>query len=388
MIDNRIRYSLNDIAVVPNFKSTISSRKECDTYYRSTTKLPLFNAPMNNIINDENWKAFDNVGINVVIPRDDEKIPYEIRKERWEKFWNEGIFVSMSMNEFKEYFLKYSFDRDHKIRKVCIDIANGHMMSLIDMCKYAKQLYQSDLILMTGNIANSETYCEYAMAGIDYVRCGIGTGSACTTSSNSAIHYPMASLIDECKKYQQEILVSIEQNKDFPTSYISAPKIVADGGFGNFDQIIKALALGADYVMCGKLFSQCVEACAEITADKDFRYPEEIGKVIMHHNIIKKPYERTDFIVELMSQGYLFTRDYYGMSTKRAQKEMGGPGNKTAEGIAMKIPVKYTIAGWIDNFKSYLKSAMSYTGFKTIEKFIGGPKCILISNNSYSAYFK
>lgn len=388
MIDTRLRYSLNDIAVVPTAKSEISSRKECNTYYHSTVKLPLFNAPMNNIINDENWKIFDNAGINVVLPRDDEKIPYAERKDRWEKLWSEDIFVSMSMNEFKEYFLMHSFERDYKIRKVCIDIANGHMTSLINMCSHAKQLYQNDLILMTGNIANPETYREYAIAGIDYVRCGIGTGSACTTSSNSSIHYPMASLIDECKKYQQEISVSMEQDKDFPSPYKSVPKIVADGGFGNFDQIIKALALGADYVMCGKLFSQCVEACTGITTDKGFRYPEEIGKINMYHNVIKKPYEKADFAVELMNQGYSFTRDYYGMSTKRAQKEMGGAGNKTAEGIAMKIPVKYTIAGWIDNFKSYLKSAMSYTGFKTLEQFIGGPKCILISNNSYNAYFK
>ena len=32
---------------------------------------------------------------------------------------------------------------------------------------------------MAGNIANPDTYYEYAKDGIDYVRCGIGGGSAC-----------------------------------------------------------------------------------------------------------------------------------------------------------------------------------------------------------------
>jgi isopentenyl diphosphate isomerase/L-lactate dehydrogenase-like FMN-dependent dehydrogenase len=34
-------------------------------------------------------------------------------------------------------------------------------------------------------------------------------------------------------------------------------KIVADGGLQNYDYINKALFLGADYCMCGRLFSQC-----------------------------------------------------------------------------------------------------------------------------------
>lgn len=370
----KIRYSLNDIVVTPAITSNINSRNECDTYYYDTNKLPLFVSPMNNIINDENWKYFSNEGINVIIPRDNESLPYQERKTRWEEFWNNDIFVAMSLKEFSEYFILNKFEPDNKIRKVCVDLANGHMKSLTDMCRDAKSIYGKNLVLMTGNIANPETYIEYAKAGIDYVRIGIGTGVICTTAANSSIHYPMASLIDECKKHQQEISVAIEQNDNFPTPYKSAPKIVADGGFNNYDQIIKALALGADYVMCGKLFAQCVECCTNIISDTEV--------------IIAEPYKKIDAVLDMMAKGHSFKREYYGMSTRKAQKDMGGNGNKTAEGILIKIPVKYTVAGWTDNFKSYLRSAMSYTGFNTIESFIGGPNCILISNAAYHAYFK
>ena len=390
MLVKETLYTLNDIAVIPAATSNISSRSECNPEYEFNQMLPLFVSPMNNIIDDNNVDIFSAAGVNVIAPRDDENIDYEVRKNRWEIMWAKGVFVGMSMKEFDKYFIEDADSIDmSKYRRVCIDLANGHMESLLTMCKIAKDYYKEHLILMTGNIANPETYRDYAKAGIDYVRLGIGSGSICTTAANSSIHHPMASLIDECKKIKNEIEIFVEQKDSYSTEYKSVPKIVADGGFTNFDQIIKALALGADYCMCGKLFAQCIEACTEVVADKEFVFPEEENDFILKkHNTVKKPYERTDFILDLIKRGYKFERDYYGMSTKRAQRSMGGKGNKTAEGITTRISVNYTISGWIDNFKSYLKSAMSYTGFRRIEDFIGGPVCKIQSTNAYFAYFK
>lgn len=390
MLVKETLYTLNDVTVLPASISYIKSRQECNPFYSNSSFLPLFVSPMNNIVDDNNIDAFLDAGVNVIAPRDDEQLDYTIRKERWENLWDKDVFVGMSMKEFEQYFMTNASTVDtSKCRKVCVDLANGHMNYLISLCKFVKDYYKDRVIIMTGNIANPETYKEYAIAGIDYIRLGIGTGSICTTAANSSIHHPMASLIDECKKIKNCVEVELEQKDKHNTYYSSAPKIVADGGFTNFDQIIKALALGADYCMCGKLFAQCIEACHEIVADKEFIFPEEENDFILKkHNTVKTPYERKDFVLELIGKGYKFTRDYYGMSTKRAQREMGGKGNKTAEGITTKIPVKYTVAGWIDNFKSYLKSAMSYTGFKNIEEFIGGPICKIQSTNSYTAYFK
>ena len=390
MLVKETLYTLNDIAVIPAVTSDISSRNECNPEYEFNQMLPLFVSPMNNIIDDNNVDIFRAAGVNVIAPRDDENIDYEVRKNRWEIMWAKGAFVGMSMKEFDKYFIEDVDSIDmSKYRRVCIDLANGHMESLLTMCKIAKDYYKEHLILMTGNIANPETYRDYAKAGIDYVRLGIGSGSICTTAANSSIHHPMASLIDECKKIKNEIEIFVEQKDSYATEYKSVPKIVADGGFTNFDQIIKALALGADYCMCGKLFAQCIEACTEVVADKEFVFPEEENDFILKkHNTVKKPYERTDFILDLIKRGYKFERDYYGMSTKRAQRSMGGKGNKTAEGITTRISVNYTVSGWIDNFKAYLKSAMSYTGFRRIEDFIGGPVCKIQSTNAYFAYFK
>ena len=385
-MENDILRTLNDVTVIPAAVSSVESRSECSPVYKNGMS-PLFVSPMLNIINDENFHCFLESKINVVLPRDDERKPYGERFDRWEKYWHK-VFVALSLKEFEDCFLRYDNTVLTSKTYVCIDIANGHMKKLIDLCVAAKNKYGENLVIMAGNIANPETYFAYAQAGIDYIRCGIGTGSICTTAANSSIHYPMASLIKECKWRKDHVMVDIETVHH--TKYKSAPMIIADGGFTNFDQIIKALALGADYCMCGKLFAQCIEACTSMIADKDFMLPSEknVWPQSPLHTTVRKPYENVDFVLELMERGYNFHRDYYGMSTKRAQKEMGGKGNKTAEGIAIQIDVHHTVAGWMDNFNSYLKSAMSYTDFRNLEDFIGGPRVEPISANAFYAYFK
>ena len=68
--------------------------------------------------------------------------------------------------------------------------------------------------------------------------------SGCLTSANTGVHFPMASLIYECYQYKKK------------ESYNT--KIVADGGFRNYDDIIKAIMLGADYVMLGGILNKCL----------------------------------------------------------------------------------------------------------------------------------
>ena len=224
------------------------------------------------------------------------------------------------------------------------------MKKLIDLCSQCKNKFGGQVILMTGNIANPLTYEEYAKAGIDFVRCSIGTGSVCITSANSGCHMPMASLLQRIG----DVKYNIQRSMDYcrvtstPCEYKSLPLIIADGGFNNFDQIIKALVLGADYVMLGKLLSQTTIACGtQVKGD----------------------------------------RVYYGMSTKRAQVELGSTVPKTAEGIEIRVPITTTLEGWVDNFIHYLQTAMSYTNSKSLND-LNSAKWELISPNARQSYLK
>ena len=341
-------YSLQDITLIPAEISTISSRSECNPYYKNG-KLPIFVAPMSQILNENNWKTYDKY-VNTIIPRN---IPLETRLELSTK-----TFVALSLDEFQN---RFCFEQElSETHYILVDVANGHMQKLIEACTLAKVFYGDKLVLMAGNVANPATYYEYAKAGIDYIRMSIGSGSQCTTA-NTGIFYPMASLISNTRQHRARVIDYIECGD---TKYKSVPKIVADGGFDTFGDIIKALALGADYVMCGKIFAKSVEACGPIlTQIKPMNY-DVLKDGPFDEWIRTQKIERIKFL-----ECY---REYYGMSTKRAQIEFGKEGVKTEEGVASVIRIEYSLEDWIQRFTDYLKSAMSYTNHKSVDTFVGG----------------
>ena len=360
-------FSLDDIVLIPQVLSNIEHRSQCSPYIREHSllpgagvKLPLFTAPMSCVISPDNYQEFIKNNINTIIPRN---IHINTRLKL-----AKDTFVALGLEEFRTLIQEETLP--YKMF-ILVDIANGHMSELHTLAHKAKKKFGDTMVLMIGNIASPETYIAYSMIGVDYVRCGIGTSPVCTTSANSGIHYPMGSLLTGIR----------EQKLYYAGRDIKFAKIVADGGFSNFDQIIKALALGADYVMLGKIFAKTVEACGIISSAV---YPNK-------EELLNKP---QDFDTKMRESGintirfYECTREYYGMSTKRAQVEFGKEGNKTAEGISSIVLVEYTIRSWVDNFKHYLRSAMSYTDSVDLEAFKKNATYKLITPNARIAYYK
>lgn len=385
MIQEKTFYSLQDISIMPAYITEINHRAECNPY-NDDNKLPIFVAPMSSVIDLNNAKIFAFNKLNVVIPR---TINLEDRLNVCEEY-----FIAVGLDEFENKILTLNLE-DRKPIKICVDVANGHMKKLIDLCAYAKNRFGNKIIIMAGNVANPLVYYNYAYAGIDYIRLSIGSGSACTTAANAAIYTPMASLIDECVSIKK----IVERDR---RNYKSIPKIIADGGFNNYDDIIKALALGADYVMCGKIFAQCEEACGEKL--QKFLYSDGTYKYLNYYDAIKaKAYmNKANYFsnalsakidINKTSEPYPITafneiyRNYYGMSTKKAQKEMGKENLHTSEGIEKMVTVEYSLLGWIDNFIDYLRSAMSYCNATTLDAFKTA-KIIKITNSARNSYFK
>ena len=338
-----MKFDWNDISIVPETLSSISSRKEVDPAYSG--KLPIFTAPMDKVIDETNVNQFVENNINVCLPR---HVKYEVVK-------NEDYFYSYGLDEIIEILDKKS----QLPKRILIDVANGHMQKLYDTAKKIKQTYGDKIELMIGNIANPDTYKKYCEIGVDYIRVGIGGGSACTTSANVSIHYPMASLISECAY--------------FKSSFENPTKIVADGGFRNFSDIIKALALGADYVMLGGIFNKCLDSCGE-TFMKDSQ----------------SQYYQVDFLkaINAFDAGVDVYKYYRGMSTKEVQKSWNRSELKTGEGITKYNKVEYTLEGWCENFTDYLKSAMSYCDSRNLNEFIGEVRYEIISQNSFMRFNK
>lgn len=180
----------------------------------------------------------------------------------------------------------------------------------------------------------------------------------CSTSYLSGIHMSMDKLIKRTYKNKQYV-------EEHYTQFKSIPKIVADGGFQSIRQIIIALALGADYVMLGQMMAATEEACGEVVWYKEW------NTRIMQASDEKKPY-----------------RIYYGMSTERAQKEMGHSKVKPAEGIEKFVPIKYTIKDWVKEFVRIISSTMSYCNTTMLEDFIGKVQVEKASDGEYMSYEK
>ena len=342
-MDIKMKWDLNDIVLIPSEKSYVNSRSSCSCKYNKTM-LPLMASPMDTVVSTDNYLEYISKKIMPCLPRGN-----YISRYRGKHFQSYGLQEIEYQLNSEDNNINYFYH--HK--NVLIDIANGHMAKLLPLIKEIKEKYPH-IILMVGNIANPETFINLGMVGADYVRCSVGTGAGCTTAANVSINYPLGSLISECYELRKQ--------------YDLKTKIVADGGMKNYSDIIKALAIGADYVMIGSLFNKAIESAG-------FNY---LWKIKINNNIAKT----------LWKWGFPVKKKYRGMSTKAVQRSWGKSKLVTAEGITKYQKIEYTLGHWIENFEDYLKSAMSYCNATTLEDFIGKAEYIFITDASRKRFEK
>jgi IMP dehydrogenase/GMP reductase len=348
---NDLKFDLNDIVIVPAKSSDINSRRECIVYncFNNADVLPLMASPMDTVVSPNNYKSFIRQGIIPCLPRtiNPENVPIE-KNRYFQSFGLCDIESQLKLNFDRKYDdnisdIEFAF---YNYPNVLIDIANAHMSKLISIIKEIKKRWP-DINLMVGNVANPETFANLGKAGADYIRISIGTGAGCTTAANVSINYPMGSLISECRK--QKIQLGLWNTY-----------IVADGGMKNYSDVIKSLGLGADYVMMGSTFNKAIESAG-------FNYLYGI-------KISPKTAET------LWRWGFPVKKKYRGMSTKAVQRNWGRSQLVTAEGITKYQNVEYTLEQWTENFKDYLRSAMSYCGAKRLDNFIGNVQYVFITD--------
>ena len=331
MVLEKIKYHYNDLGIVPAAISDISSRKEVNTYLEDGS-LPVFTAPMSTVVSEKNWNIYHENNIIPIIPRN---VDFKTRMGLLKQFQ----WVAFSLKEIDEF--KLMGDGQYK---VCVDVANGHMKCLYDKIKELKTKYPN-FIIMTGNIANPETYYAISKMNeefygthkvllVDYLRFNIGSGSGCITSTCCGVHYAPASLIAD----------SLSLKEVYGLKH--TPKIIANGGIRGYSDVIKALALGSDYVMIGSLFARCEESSAE--------------KI----NVLDKKYAV-----------------FYGMASRDGQRDLN-LNSKTPEGMVKRLEVNNTIPNFSKELHDYMASAMSYCGCKTLGDFIGKQKLVVNSTNS------
>lgn len=329
-------YSFDEICLLPKAISNINSRKEVNPFYGD--KLPIFVAPMTCLIDKNNIETFQNSKVTPIYP-----IFYKETIEERLKNANNS-WVAVSLKEFKEYFVYNPLPKRKAPYKILIDCAQGHIESIFTYSRKAKEYYGTELVIMAGNIANPAAYEEYCIAGIDYVRVGIGGGNGCITSVLTGMHASLPYLLTETIKERMKIYDKIIRYPEESKKYLTITYIIADGGIDSFSKIMKSLALGADYAMLGSMFANCEESRL-----KGIYYGQasESGQIDRFGKVINEP--------EGCSRNYLITTDLNSFTNK---------------------------------IENVLRSTMSYAGAKTLKNFIGKVNYEIQTINEFNSYNK
>ena len=227
---------------------------------------------------------------------------------------------------------------------VCIDVANGYMQKMISFCKKVRERYPK-LIIIAGNVATSEMTQEYIInGGVDIVKVGIGPGSACLTRMKTGVGVPQLSAIIDCAD----------------AAHGCGGFIIGDGGITCPGDMAKAFGGGADFVMCGGIFSG---------------HDENPGKIV----------EVSSSSGEIKKYKY-----FYGMSSELAMKKHYGEmaTYRASEGRVIKVPYKGKLADTVLDYLGGLRSTCAYINAYKIKHL---PKCctfILVSQQLNTHFVK
>jgi len=348
----------DDIALIPAEKNNgvgkynFSVTDDLD----HSNSLPIFASPMDSIVSENNWNVWSDNGIKPVLPRTTD---INIRLEGCQY-----IFAAFSLKEVQQHFLSRKRNSSLQFR-ICIDPGNGHDVKIFELGKALKAMYGPQINLMGGNIGHPKTYTEYCKTGFDYVRLGM-TGGSLVDQSSHGFHYPQASLIIDTFGVKNTALAGLKHTK-----------IISDGGIESPVDILKAIALGADYVMIGKEFAKLVEASGPILRKTEEGILEPIENSEIISGLSKE---------ELGLSGFL--RTYSASTSLEMQAKRGGyedihdwlgvPGRKQnfVDARTEQVKVNRTLKDWlVEMYDCFtygftMSNAVDWQTFKSNAKYV------------------
>ena len=212
---------------------------------------------------------------------------------------------------------------------ICVDVANGYMQQVVHYCEKVRATFP-DAIIVAGNVATREMVEELIINGkVDGVKVGIGPGSACLTRLKTGVGVPQLSAIIDCAD----------------AAHGCGGFIIGDGGITCPGDMAKAFGGGADFVMCGGIFSGHDENPGEVVEEK-----QPNGEI--------KKYKM-----------------FYGMSSELAMQKHYGKMAKyrSSEGRVIKITYKGPLEKTVLDYLGGIRSTCAYVNAHKIKHM---SKCV------------
>jgi len=310
--------SYDDVLLVPQ-KSDIRSRTEislaADLGKGLQLEVPIFSAPMDTVTTDIMAASLGNLGASGVIHRYNTATQQAALVQSAREKLRQPAPVGAAIGVTEEHLDRACTLVEAGVSFLCVDVAHGHHILVKEMLQKLRKNVGEDIHIMAGNVATLEGVNALADWGADSVRCNIGGGSICSTRIQTGHGVPGLQTIFDCAKTDRDVA------------------IIADGGIRNSGDIVKALAAGADAVMCGSMFAGTSETPGDVHRDR----------------------EGASWKV------------YRGMASREAQTDWKGT-YSSLEGIATTVPFGGNVTDVIKDLSRGLRSGLSYSGARTIEE--------------------
>lgn len=313
----------DDISLIPIEVSRIKSRVEASTktkFMGLDLSLPVMSSPMDTVSGITMVKELNKLGCLGILNRFDSSLK-DVIEETQNR--NEIKAVSVSLHNNDEIVSRLA----EFVSIICIDTANANNREVLKRCEEIKSKY--NVKVMVGNIAHGGTLNELVDAGADAVRIGIGGGSVCTTSVQTGIGIGQVSSLLNVLFAREKYNLQIE--------------LIADGGIKNPGDVAKAIALGADAVMLGRMLAGTKETPSEV-----IKYNDQLWK------------------------------KYRGSASFAVKMK-----NEFIEGEETMIPYKGPVKTVIDGISDGLRSAMSYMNCLNLDELRNKDSFAVLSNSSY-----
>ncbi|MBV6479059.1 MAG: GMP reductase [Ignavibacteria bacterium] len=329
-------YSLTyeDISLLPDQISGLEHRADCDTsadFLGLKLGLPVIASPMNTVCGGRMAKTLSDLKCLGIIHRFNsvEEQINEILNYKFGKSDNLSAAIGISIKKDTERLQRLT---DKGVKIICLDIANGGSKMIEHFLdKIQNKIREFELKIIAGNVASYETTEYLINLGVDAIRVGIGNGAMCSTSIKSGIGIGQV----------DAIIRSLHARKNLK----SKVKIIADGGISTPGAMCKAIALGCDAVMFGRVLAGSEEAPGEVLKYNNQRWKKYCGSA--------------SFAVKQENKNYI-------------------------EGEESLVAYKGTVVKIIQEYKEGLQSSMSYLNSRTINEFRQKARFVKLTNSAFN----